>query len=46
MCFLLTVNFAKECHFEGKHLMSFICHPVKQIQINHKIIQKSNPSFQ
>ena len=46
MCFLLTVNSAKECHFEGKHLMSSISHPVKQIQLNHKIIQKSNPNSQ
>ena len=40
----LQSTLQKECHFEGKHLMSSVSHPVKHIQINHKIIQKSNPT--
>ena len=43
MCFLLTVNSTKECHFEGKHLMPSVSHPIKQIQINQKIIQEDKP---
>ena len=46
MCFLLTVKFAKECHFKGKPLTPSVSHPVKQIQVNHESIQKSNPSSQ